>query len=164
MPDERAERRILFEKILPNVDIIAPNRSEAKALTGVTIDDKSFALQAAQILLKEVDTVIITMGGEGVLVARGGNYHIVPGIKVNSIDGGAVGDTCRGVFCEALVEISEEINQGLDHIGFEHLIEAAEFANYAAALGITRPGTHSAMPTGNEIEEFIEYVKCHSLQ
>ncbi len=163
VPDERDKRRILFEKILPNVDILAPNRSEAKALTGVTIQDKSFAMQAAQILLKEVDTVIITMGGEGVLVANGGNYHIVPGIKVSGIDGGAVGDTFRGVFCEALVEILEERNQGLDDISFEYLIKAAEFANYAAALGITRPGTHSAMPTRTEIEEFIEYVKCHSL-
>lgn len=164
VPDGGHERKILFERILPNVDIIAPNRSEAKALTGVMIQDKSFAMQAAQILLEEVDTVIITMGREGVFVANGRDHHIVPGIKVNSIDGGAVGDTFRGVFCEAIVEMLEEINCGFDDLSFEHLIKAAEFANYAAALGITRQGTHSAMPTRNEIEEFIEYVKCQNLQ
>jgi ribokinase len=130
----------------------------------VTIQDKNSALEAAEILLKEVDTVIITLGGEGALVAREGNYHIVPGIKVNSIDGGAVGDTFRGVFCEALVEILEEKNQSLDDIGFEDLVKAAEFANYAAALCITRPGAYPSIPTRIEIEEFIECVKSRDFQ
>ena len=164
VPEEKNERKLLFDKILPNVDILAPNRSEAKALTGVTIQDKHCALAAAEILLKEVDTVIITMGWEGALVAHDENYHIVPGIKVNSIDGGAVGDTFRGVFCEALVEILEEKKQILDDISFEYLVQATEFANYAAALGITRPGAYPSIPTRTEIEEFIEDVKSRNLQ
>ena len=164
VPEQRNVRKLLFDQILPNVDILAPNRSEAQALTGVTIQDKKSALKAAEILLKEVDTVVITLGGEGVFVAHEGDYHIVPGIKINSIDGGAVGDTFRGVFCEALIEISEERNQRLDNIGFEYLVKAAEFANYAAALCITKPGAYPSIPTRAEIEEFIEYVKSRDFQ
>jgi len=162
VPEQSDERRLLFEQILPNVDILAPNRSEALALTGMPIQDKNSALKAAEILLKEVDTVIITLGGEGALIARERDYRIVPGIKVKSIDGGAVGDTFRGVFCEALAEISEEKNQGLDDIGFEDLVRATEFANYAAALCITKPGAYPSIPTRGEIEEFIECVKSRN--
>jgi len=154
VPEPGDERKLLFDRILPRVDILAPNRSETLALTGVSIRDKSSALEAAEMLLREVDIVIITLGGDGALIARERNYHIVPGIKVKSIDGGAAGDTFRGVFCEALVGISEEKNQGLADIGFDDLGQAAEFANYAAALCVTRSGAYPSIPTRAEIEAF----------
>ena len=154
VPEEGEERRLLFDQILPHVDVLAPNRSETLALTGVSIQDRSSALEAAEALLKEVDIALITLGRDGALIARGRDYHIVPGLEVKSIDGGAAGDTFRGAFCEALVEISEEKNQGLDDIGFEDLGRAAEFANHAAALCVTRSGAYPSIPTRAEIEEF----------
>ena len=156
VPEQSDERSRLFDRILPNVDILAPNRSEALALTGVSIQDKSSALEAAEILLKVVDIVIITLGRDGALIARDRNYHIVPGIEVNSIDGGAAGDTFRGVFCEALAEILEEKDQGVEAIAFDDLGRAAEFANCAAALCVTRSGAYPSIPTRGEIEAFRE--------
>ena len=126
------------------------------ALTGVSIQDKSSALEAAEILLKVVDIALITLGRDGALIARDRNYHVVPGIKVNSIDGGAAGDTFRGVFCETLAEILEEKDQGLEAVGFDDLGRAAEFANYAAALCVTRSGAYPSIPARGEIEAFRE--------
>jgi len=158
VPEPGEDRSRLFEKILPNVDIVAPNRSEALALTGVTIQDTSSALEAAEILLKEVDIAIITLGKNGALIARHRNYHIVPGIEVNSIDAGAAGDTFRGAFCQALAETLEEKHQTLDDLGFEDLGKAVETANYAAALCVTRSGAYPSIPTRTEIEAFRQVM------
>ena len=154
VPEEGDDRKRLFEKILPHVDILAPNRSEALALTGVSIQGTSSALEAAEILLREVEIAVITLGRDGALVARGRDYHIVPGIEVKSIDAGAAGDTFRGAFCAALGEKSEKRAQGTNGIPFEDLGEAAEFANCAAALCVTRSGAYPSIPTRAEIEEF----------
>jgi len=158
VPEPGEDRNRLFERILPNVDIVAPNRSEALALTGVAIEDTSTALEAAEILLKAVDIAIITLGKNGALIARQRNYHIVPGIDVNSIDAGAAGDTFRGAFCEALAEILDEKDETLDGLGFEDLGKAAETANYAAALCVTRSGAYPSIPTGSEIQAFRQVM------
>ena len=154
VPGEGEERERLFQNILPHVDILAPNRSEALALTGVPIDDTSAAMAAAQILLANVEIAVITMGGEGALVARGRDYHIVPGMPVKSIDAGAAGDTFRGSFCAALAEIAGDREPGVEGILFEDLGAAAEFANAAAALCVTRSGACPSIPTRAEIQDF----------
>ena len=154
VPEEGEDRERLFHDILPQVDILAPNRSEALALTGVCIDDTRAAMAAAEILLEIVEIAVITMGREGALVARGRDYHIVPGLPVKAIDAGAAGDTFRGSFCAVLAEISAAREPGVEGILFEDLGAAAEFGNAAAALSVTRSGACPSIPTRAEIQEF----------
>ena len=159
VPQEGEDRERLFHEILPHVDILAPNRSEALALTGMSVADTSDAMAAAEILLEHVGVALITMGPNGALVHRGRDYHVVPGLPVNAIDATAAGDTFRGAFCAALAKVSAPLEPGVGGIPFEDLGAAAEFANAAAALGVTRSGACPSIPTRAEIEEFRRTTK-----
>jgi ribokinase len=130
----------LSEKLLSNVDIITPNESEAKLLTGVEVSDLDSARKAAQILRnKGIPIVIITMGVQGAYVKSEALDELVPGIKVNAVDTTAAGDTFNGALTVAL---AEQLN----------LKEAILFANRAAAYSVTKMGAQTSAPTKQEVE------------
>ena len=56
--------------LLPNIDILTPDRSEAAALTGRDIDDRAGALEAAAELVDAgAATVLLKLGSDGLVVA-----------------------------------------------------------------------------------------------
>jgi len=154
-PADGSSKRHLFNEILPQVDILAPNRSEAELLTGIAIPDLHAAHAAAGILLQIVAVVVITLGKEGALVARDGQFHHVPAPSVTSVDAAAAGDTFRGAFCEALVSTMEHHAVGLAGLALRHLLDAAEFAAAAAALCTTTAGTYESLPTRHQLDGFM---------
>ncbi|MEW6753592.1 MAG: ribokinase [Candidatus Latescibacterota bacterium] len=154
VPDPGPDRERLFARVLPLVDVLAPNRSEALALTGVVIDGDASARQAAALLLRHAPVALITRGRDGALVARDGQCHLVRGLRVNAIDAGAAGDTYRGAFCTALAEALERHGGRPAELPFPELAGAAEYANAAAALCVTRPGAYPSIPSRAETEAF----------
>lgn len=155
VPDPGPDRDRLFEHILPHVAIVAPNRSEALALTGVSVEDDASALEATRALLARVSVVIVTRGRDGALVVCGDDHYFARGHRVTAIDGGAAGDTFRGAFCTALTETMERQDSGLDGLAFEDLCGALEFANAAAALCVTGSGAYPSIPEREEIDAFV---------
>ena len=151
VPVADAERRRLFDDILPHVDLIAPNRSEAEELTGISVDDDDSAVAAARSLLNHVPDVVLTRGVDGALVARADETRFVRGFVVDSIDGGAAGDTFRGALGLALAEARETDALPLTDLPFDALVDAARFANAAAAICVTRAGACGSIPTRPEI-------------
>ena len=156
VPTTDTDRQCLFDNILPNVDLIAPNRSEAEELTGVAVTDDDTALGAANMLLEHVAIVVLTRGSAGALVARrdeGSSVEtcFVRGLDVAAIDGGAAGDTFRGALATAIAEAQEMGNAPLDRLPFETVVEAAHFANAAAAICVTRPGACPSIPTRRDV-------------
>lgn len=151
VPVADAERRRLFDDILPHVDLIAPNRSEAEELTGISVDDDDSAVAAARSLLNHVPVVVLTRGVDGALVARADETRFVRGFVVDSIDGGAAGDTFRGALGLALAEARETDALPLTDLPFDALVDAARFANAAAAICVTRAGACGSIPTRPEI-------------
>ena len=158
VPAAAAERRRLFDGILPNVDLLAPNRSEAEELTGVAVTDDDTALSAARQLLDHVPVVVLTRGADGALVARGEDASFVRGLAVNAIDGGAAGDTFRGAMALALAEaLEDQIQvQALIDLPLDRLVGAVRFANAAAAICVTRPGACPSIPRRDEITAMLE--------
>jgi ribokinase len=151
VPPTEAGRRQLFEHILPLVDLIAPNRSEAEELTGIRVTDDGSARLAAQCLLDHVPVVVLTRGADGALVARGGDVDCVRGLEVNAIDGGAAGDTFRGALALAAAEAQQAHGPSLTELPFGALVEAVRFANAAASICVTRAGACPSIPVREEI-------------
>jgi ribokinase len=129
--------------LLQRLFLLTPNETEAELLTGVRVNDEAGAAKAAAVLLaKGVKNVIITMGSAGAYVANKTINEIVPAFKVKAIDTVAAGDVFNGALALALSE-------------GKPLVEAARFANAAAAVAVTRHGAQASAPTRKEIDQML---------
>ncbi len=134
----------ISDEVLSKVDLIIPNEVEAEILTGICVDSKEAADKAAEWFFnKGVKNVLITLGGRGVYISSEGKSGIIPAYKVDAIDTTGAGDAFNGGLLAALSE-------------GKNLWDAAVFANALAALSVQRLGTTPAMPTREEIEQFLQ--------
>jgi ribokinase len=139
-----APARELPDSLLKHVSILTPNEHEAELLTGVKVTDVSTAEQAASKLRdRGVRTVILTLGSRGALVATPDGAQAVSGFKVKAVDTTAAGDVFNGALAVALAEGRE-------------MIDAARFANAAAAISVTRMGAQPSAPARHEIERLLK--------
>lgn len=139
-----APKEKLSATLLENVFILTPNETEAQILSGVEVKDEASAREACGVLLGYgVNTVILTMGSKGFLLATAEEEVLVPQIKVTAVDSTAAGDAFTG-------SLACFVAQG------KPIVEAAKLANYVAALSVTKMGAQSSMPTREEVNEFIK--------
>ncbi|WVD69419.1 ribokinase [Orbus wheelerorum] len=138
-----APAQLLADEILKNIDIITPNETEAKSLTGITVSSEQDADLAAQFLHKKgIMTVIITLGSKGAWVSVNGFGKLIPAYKVDVIDTIAAGDTFVGMLMSAL-------------LNNKTLCQAVNYAHAAAAIAVTRVGAQSSIPWYDEVDQFI---------
>jgi ribokinase len=124
----------LPDDLLQLVAVIKPNAGEAAALTGVQVQDRASAHQAAQQLLgRGVGAVAVQAGDEGNLLVWHNGEHFLPKLSVASIDATGAGDAFAAALAVALAE-------------GRSLAEAGAFANAAAALKTTGLGAQAALP------------------
>jgi len=137
----------LSPELLKIVDVLTPNETEAQILTDIEVKDEDSACTAVKKLLEYgVKSVILTMGAKGFLLANDGRMEFFPAVKVNAVDATAAGDAFTGSLAVGLA-------QG------KTLAEAALFANYVAALSVTKMGAQSSMPAREEVESFVRAVR-----
>lgn len=130
-------------RLLEGLYLLTPNETEAHLLTGVTVDsEETAALAAGKLLARGIQNVIITMGARGAFVASEGIRRFIAGHKVSAVDATGAGDVFNGSLAVA-------IGEG------KSLLEAASFANAAAALSVMRPGAQASAPARKEIEQFL---------
>jgi len=134
-----APARVLPLELFSMLDVIVPNESELRTLTGRATDSLE-EVAAAAVILRERGprTVIATLGPRGALVVGADGPTHVPGVPVAALDTSGAGDA----FCGALVTY---LGEGAP------LIEAARRANVAAAVSVTRPGTQASFPRRSEL-------------
>jgi ribokinase len=138
-----APARALPDSLLRYVSILTPNESEAEFLTGIKLKSLAAAEQAAARLRRRgVETVILTLGAAGALIANEQGTQVVRGFKVKAIDTTAAGDIFNGALAVALTEALP-------------LSDAVRFANAAAGISVTRLGAQPSAPTRREIERFL---------
>jgi ribokinase len=129
------------------VDVLTPNETEAQVLTGIEVTDEESACTAAKKLLEcGVKSAIITMGSKGFLLAGNNGIEFVSALKIDAVDTTAAGDAFTGSLAVGLA-------QG------KTLYDAALFANYVAALSVTKMGAQSSMPTREAVESFVRAVR-----
>ncbi|MEV0069060.1 MULTISPECIES: ribokinase [unclassified Amycolatopsis] len=122
-----APSRELPADVWAALDVLVVNEHEAADLGGL------------ETLLDRVPAVVVTLGGDGCLVAeRAGEPVRVPGIRVTTVDTTGAGDTFCGVLAAGLAE-------------GRPLADAARLACVAGALAVTRPGAQAAVPTAEEV-------------
>ena len=129
----------LSDTLLGMVDVLKPNGAEAGVLTGARVEDRQSARAAARKLLaRGVGAVAIAAGDEGNLIVTVDGEHWMPRIKVNAVDATGAGDAFAGTLATYLAR-------------GRTLVEAATFANAAAALKTTKVGAQAGLPREEEI-------------
>lgn len=129
--------------LLPLATYLIVNESEAAALSGVTVSDPDSAQTAAQQLRQQgSQTVVITLGKQGVVLVDAAQKLHLPAWPVEVVDTTAAGDAFIGGFAAALV-------QSLP------LREALRWGSAAGALAVTRFGAQPSLPTMDEVQAFL---------
>lgn len=140
-----APARELPDDLASLIDILVVNEIEAEALSGggpvATIDAAEVAARA---LTARVATVIITLGGEGLVACRRGEAPVhVSGHQVPVASTHGAGDTLIGALATRLVA-------GAD------LASAARYANAAAAVLVSTPEADRAGLTATDTMALLE--------
>tara|TARA_Y100000389_G_C17468394_1_gene527881 strand:- start:4966 stop:5895 length:930 start_codon:yes stop_codon:yes gene_type:complete len=140
----------LPNEIFTFLDLLTPNESEIKLLTGISITDENSMKAAASILHQRgVSVVLLTLGSQGVFLSEQKNNkiqtNIFPAFKVKSVDTTAAGDVFNGCLAVGLASESS-------------LTESIKFAQAAAALSVQILGAQSSAPTLEDVERFLEKI------
>lgn len=88
-------------------------------------------------------TIVLTLGGDGSMAARGGETVQVPAMRVQAVDTTAAGDTFTGYFLRRAAEGGS-------------LEECLRLATAASALAVTRPGAADSIPAYDEVQAFLQ--------
>ena len=95
-----APARPVVPALLPLIDIIAPNETEAAALTGA-----SDPVEAARHLVAQgARAALVTLGSGGALYCDAGGALHCPAVAVQAVDTTAAGDAYIGALAAALAE------------------------------------------------------------
>ena len=118
-----------IESYLQYCDLITPNETEVELLGG------------REKLLELVDTLLVTLGGDGFEIITKESGRKYSCIKITPVDTTAAGDTLCGGLVAALAE-------------GKALEEAAKFGSLAASIACTRKGAQPSIPTRMEVENY----------
>jgi ribokinase len=136
----------LPDEMLRLTDLCIPNETEVEMLTGQRVTTPEEARTAAEILRQRgADAVLVTLGSQGVVIVHD-SWEQIAATPVRAVDASGAGDAFIGSLAVFLLE-------GLP------LRQAAQLANRAAALSVTRPGTQASFPTRTEIENFLSDLR-----
>ncbi|KRK79158.1 ribokinase [Companilactobacillus nodensis] len=124
------------EELLKLTDIIAPNETEAEAITGVkVVDEDSMELAASKMHALGVKTVLITVGSKGSFYSiESDKSGFVNAFKVNAVDTTAAGDTFIGYLAA-----------NLEH-DLSNLESAMIIASKASSLTVQTQGAQNSIP------------------
>jgi 2-dehydro-3-deoxygluconokinase len=137
-PLERA--RPVIEATIRKADILRPALDDSQKITG--LEDADAILD--HYLGMGPGLVVMTMGKDGVLLGtRQGGRHRLAAHRVAAVDATGAGDAFNGAFLARL-------------LAGDPPIEAARYANAAAALSTTGYGAVAPVPRPAEIRQFLK--------
>ena len=128
--------------LFPLVDILILNEAELATYAGLpepTKEKDIVARTSRQLISRDGQTVIVTLGADGVVVVNDIQDDIIPSRPANVVDTTGAGDC----FCGAL---AAGLAQGLT------LTEAIRSAVTAASISVERPGAATSIPTRAEVD------------
>ncbi|MGO4804746.1 ribokinase [Arthrobacter sp. 2MCAF15] len=133
----------------PNVDIVTPNETEARLITGITVTDQESAVAAGRWFTdRGVQRAVVTLAGAGAVVVErtspeGTAVSVQEPFPVTAVDTTAAGDAFAGVLGSALAE-------GLDWD------QSLRRAMAGGALAVTVAGASPSLPQRAAIAAFLE--------
>ncbi len=129
-----------IEELLPYVDILIPSEEFALGLT-----KEESTKKAIKVLEQKYNPKIlaVTQGVKGGLYIENGEIKNYPSYKVNCVDSNGAGDTFHGAFISAFI------------MGYD-LFTCLKIASGTSAIKCTKVGMRDALPTLEEVLEFIK--------
>ena len=122
-----APTRAIGDALLAQVDVLVVNRVEAGQLAEAEVTDPASAVSAARVLANSARSVVVTLGGQGLVLVRPGLADLLlPARKVAVTSTHGAGDCFVGAMAASLAA-------GAD------LAAACEIANAAAARHVCGP-------------------------
>ncbi|KGJ81128.1 sugar kinase [Cryobacterium roopkundense] len=129
--------------IWPFVDIVTPNETEARILTGIAVVDETSAEEAGRWFCdRGVRSALITLASVGAVLVTTDDVVRFPAFPVTAVDTTAAGDAFAGYLGAALAD-------GLS------LADAIRRAMAAGALTVTRRGASPSLPSRSDVEELL---------
>jgi ribokinase len=139
--------RALSPDVLSLVDVLTPNESEAKVLTGRSPDAPAEPSEIARDLLRSgVKHVVMTLGENGALLVNSLSEKLFPAIKVRPADTTGAGDAFNAGLAVALAH-------------GENIEDAVSFATITGAMAVTIEGVIPSLPRVHEVMQFCAAQK-----
>jgi ribokinase len=135
-------RRNLDMSVVTQASFLTPNESELAILTNMAVESEDEIAAAAQSLVSQgVETVIVTLGARGSLLATREGSQRIPPVKVQAVDTTGAGDAFIGSFARYLA-------------GGLALEAALTEATRYSAFSVARHGAQKSYPTEAEFAAF----------
>ncbi len=138
--------RDLDFSLLHGLEIISPNETETRAITGIECRGVDDAVEAAQKLVRIAPSrfAVIKLGQRGALLydAEQDYAKYLKGYPAEAVDSTAAGDA----FTAAMTA---------HYLRYGDLPQAVAYANAAGALAVTRLGAQPSLPMAREVQAFI---------
>ena len=138
-----APARPVTQELLPLIDIIVPNETEAAAIANGTVAGRAGALAAAhELMARGARTVLVTLGGDGAVYCDASGALHCPAVAVQAFDTTAAGDAYIGALAAALAD-GRTVRDSLG------------YASAAAGFAVTRSGAQPSLGSREEVADFI---------
>ena len=135
--------RPLPDSVLRLVDVLSPNQTEAKVLTGRSPDAAAQPEEVARDLIRTgVRNVVMTLGEKGALLVTPTSSKHMPSAQVHAVDSTGAGDAFNAGLATALAN-------------GESLPSAVEFAVLIGGLAVTKEGVIPSLPRREEVAQFL---------
>jgi ribokinase len=136
--------RPLPPSVLRLIDVLTPNQSEAKVLTGRSPDVVVEPEKLARELIRSgVKQVVLTLGERGALIVTSSLSMHVPAVPMSAVDTTGAGDAFNAGLATAL--------------GSGASLEAAvQFAVVTGGLAVTKGGVIPSLPSCDEVRDFYQ--------
>ena len=129
----------LPKQFLEGFTIVKPNETELQTLIGKKLETKEELISGAEELLeKGIQTVIVTLGGDGALLVTKDKTEYFKAQKVTAVDTTAAGDCFTAALALAL-------SKGKAYA------QAIQFGNSVSGIVVTRKGAQTSIPTMEEV-------------
>lgn len=131
--------RPLPPSILQLVDVLTPNETEAKVLSGRAPDAKVDPKEVARNLIHSgVKQVVMTLGENGALIVTAASSKHIPAVKMSAVDTTGAGDAFNAGLATALA-------------AGESLEDAVAFATVIGGIAVTKEGVIPSLPTQEQV-------------
>lgn len=139
-----APARQLPVNTLRGLDILVLNTVEAAMLSDMVVSSLQQASASAEFFRScGVQTVIVTMGSDGLVLADDHGTMAYPAPHVKAVDSTGAGDTFVGA-------LAGELTRG------RSMLDAVNFAQRAAAFSVTGRGAQASMPSRGDFDTQAE--------